>query len=215
MNYDAHNLPAKSETDHLMEAASADSGFEKLLKYKRPRYYCDGEEVKMGTQFVAHCVGWTKCWVKFRDGEMKERHLYRVSTNERVPAREELDDNVESEWEIGPQSGRPSDPWVYQYLLPLQNPESGEVVYFVTHSQGGKRAVADLVAEYGRRRNRTGQGNQPIIALDEGVLKSPRYGDVPRPYFRVIDWEAGAKEPIREINAGTIKKDDMDDDIPF
>lgn len=207
-----NTLPAKSEADNIAGAAMEDAGFEKLLKFKKGVYECDNATVPHGTQYTAHCVGWTKCWIKFIDQQVVDRKMYRVALGERSPDRDQLDDNDRSKWAPGP-NGQPSDPWVYQYLLPMED-EAGELVVFVTSSIGGKRAVADLCKSYSRRAQRTGTPAQPLIKLAGAVMPTRMFGDVPRPNFEIIGWDS-AKEGIREIKGADTLKDEMEDEIPF
>jgi hypothetical protein len=89
-------------------------------------------------------VGWIKCWIKFVDRKVADRKMYRVALGEKPPEREDLDDLDKDNWPEG-FDGEPADPWVYQYLLPLENIKN-EVIIFVTSSFGGKRAVAERAA---------------------------------------------------------------------
>jgi hypothetical protein len=209
----AHEALPANEAANIGNAANEDAGFEKLLKFKKGHYESDGEEVPLGTQFVAHCVGWTKCWIKFLDGNVADRKMYRVAEGHRPPEREELD----AKDMIGvkdPRSGLSLDPWVYQYLLPLEN-EAGDLVVFVTSSMGGKRAVADLCKSYSRRAQRTHTSEQPVIKLGSGIMPSKLFGDVPRPQFDVIGWDSSNKEGIREVRPPETLRQEMDDEIPF
>ena len=206
------SLPANLEADNIGRAAEEDAAFEKLLKFKKGTYSCDGEDVKIGTQYVAHCVGWTKCWIKFVDGQVADRRMYRVAEGKRPPDREELD----AKEMIGvkdPKSGLSMDPWVYQHLLPLEN-EGGDLVVFVTSSIGGKRAVADLCKSYSRRAQRSRVVAQPVIKLGVGIMPSKMFGDVPRPLFEIVGWDEH-KEGIRTVKGPDTLKDEMDDEIPF
>jgi hypothetical protein len=208
----AHAALPANEAANIGNAANEDAGFEKLLKFKKGHYESDGVEVPLGTQFVAHCVGWTKCWIKFLDGNVADRKMYRVADGHRPPEREELD----SHDMIGvkdPRSGLSMDPWVYQYLLPLEN-EAGDLVVFVTSSIGGKRAVADLCKSYSRRAQRTRTSDAPVIKLASGIMPSKLFGDVPRPLFEIVGWDSN-KEGIREVKAPETLRQEMDDEIPF
>jgi hypothetical protein len=151
-----------TELENIAMAAQQDAGFEKILKFKKGEYFVAEEEIPLGSEYLAHVVGWTKCWIKFVDGEVAERKIYPVAKGARPPEREDLDDLDESKWEEG-LDGKPADPWVYQYLLPLENRSNGELVIFVTSSFGGRRAVADLCQLYTRRMQKMGAG-QPIIS---------------------------------------------------
>jgi hypothetical protein len=139
-----------SQLANIEAAAQEDAGFEKILKFKKGEYFIGEDEIALGTEFLAHTVGWVKCWIKFLNGEVAERKLYRVALGERPPLREDLDCRDEDEWPAG-LDDEPADPWVFQYLLPLENLESGEVVIFVTSSFGGRRAIADLCDGYTKR----------------------------------------------------------------
>lgn len=205
-------LPAIQETSNIATAAAEDGGFEKLLKFKKGQYFCDGEEVPLGTQLTAHCIGWTKCWIKFKDGNVADRKMYRVAEGKRPPDREQLDE-PEMIGVKDPKSGLSNDPWVYQHLLPLEN-EAGDLVVFVTSSIGGKRAVADLCKSYSRRAQRTKTSAQPIIKLSKGIMPSKMFGDVPRPVFEIVGWDEN-REGIREVKAPDTLKQEMDDEIPF
>ena len=206
------NLPAKQEANAIGQAAQEDAGFEKLLKFKKGVYECDNAEVPLDSEYIAHCVGWTKCWIKFVDAKVVDRTMYRVADGRRAPDREELDDNDRNKWGNGP-NGQPSDPWVYQYLLPLENKE-GDLVVFVTSSIGGKRAVADLCKSYARRTDRTGVSEQPVIKLGKAVMPTRMYGDVPRPLFTIVGWD-GSSEGVREVKAPETLHQELNDEIPF
>lgn len=224
----AHAALPANEAANIGNAANEDAGFEKLLKFKKGHYESDGEEVPLGTQFVAHCVGWTKCWIKFLDGNVADRKMYRVAEGHRPPERGELD-SLDMIGVKDPKSGLSMDPWVYQYLLPLEN-EAGDLVVFVTSSMGGKRAVADLCKSYSRRAQRmgprwnvtedgvklaqSGVTEQPVIKLGSGIMPSRLFGDVPRPVFEIIGWDSN-KEGVREVKAPETLRQEMDDEIPF
>lgn len=207
------NLPARSEAEAIGNAASDDAGFEKLLKFKKGTYECDNEKVPHGTEFVAHCVGWTKSWIKFVGGQRVDQKLYRVAEGKRIPDREELDDLDPRMWGPGP-NGQPSDPWVFQFLLPLEN-KAGDLVLFVTSSIGGRRGVADLMKSYSRRVTRTGVSENPIIKLSQAMMPTKMFGDVPRPAFEIVGWDGGAREAVRNIIPPDTMQDEMNDTIPF
>jgi len=208
------NLPAVQEATAIGAAAQEDGGFETLLKFKKGVYFIQDEEVPMGTELIAHCIGWTRCWIKFEKQQVVDRKMYRVAEGRRAPDREELDSTDRSLWETGP-NGQPSDPWVYQYLLPMENMQNGDVYIFVTSSIGGKRAVADLCKSYSRRVARTGVSEQPIIKLSKAVMPTRMYGDVPRPQFDIVGWTGEAVEAIRDIKPPDTLGQEMNDEIPF
>jgi len=208
----SQELPAVTEAAAIANAANEDAGFEKLLKFKKGVYSSDATVIDWGTELVAHCVGWTKCWIKFIDQKVADRKMYRVAEGKRPPERDQLDDNDPKNWAKGP-NGLPSDPWVYQYLLPMED-KAGELLVFVTSSIGGKRAVADLCKSYSRRAQRTGHSEQPIIKLSGTVMPTKSFGDVPRPLFEIIGWDS-SREGVREVKAPDTLRQEMDDEIPF
>jgi hypothetical protein len=145
-----------------------------------------------------------------------ERHVYRIAKGERAPDREQWGHTDPANWPPG-LDGKPADPWVLQYLLPLEmvNSDSGEVRIFVGSSFGARRAVADLCQSYGRRAARVQNCGQPIIKLDKTLMPTKNFGDVPRPYFDIIGWDEPNREPVRQIADDKLKRGDFDDEIPF
>jgi hypothetical protein len=130
--------------NNIEEAAHDDAGFEAFLLFKKGEYFIDEEEIPLGTEYLAHPEAWVKVWRKFDGEQAVARHVYHVARREKPPEREDLDDWPENEnWPIG-EDGKPFDPWVLLYLVPFENPETGEVVIFSTRSVGGRRAVYDV-----------------------------------------------------------------------
>ena len=212
---DRSNLPAVSELDSMQIAADSESNMQTMLKFKRGRYYMGDEEVPIGTKFIAHPVGWTKCWIKFVYQQFVERRMYRVAEAARVPERDELGDNDSKLWGPG-MMGEHSDPWTLQYLLPLEDPDTGEVVVFVAGSVGGRRAVAGLCGTFARRRKRNPKSGSPVIALNAGEMPTARYGKVSCPILKLTGWtDVDGDAEIREVAAPTLKQDMDDDEIPF
>lgn len=207
------------EAENIAREAQTDAGFQKMLKFKKGDYVCDGEEVEIGTVYLAHCKAWTKTWVKFVDKKVTERKVYRISLGERAPERDQLPDNDPAAWSIGPDK-KPQDPWALQYLLPFENQETGDVQIFVAQSFGGRRAVADLCTAWAKRAGRHPHGGQPIIKLEVTTFPTKNWGDVKRPIFEVIGWDDRVGQPggtaeVKTVDVQKIKQDEMDDEIPF
>jgi hypothetical protein len=203
----------KTEAEIIYQAAQADAGFDKMLKFKKGIYECDGDEIGLGTQYIAHALGWTKVWVKFVDGTPTERRVYRVLKGEAAPERHDMPDTDDSKWEVDP-AGRKMDPWSYQYMLPMEKVgEEGQLVVFVTASFGGRRAVADLCTAWSRQTVRTPGCGMPIVSLNKTMMPSKKWGDVPRPYFEIVGWDGTARD-VREVRTENLKEE-MNDEIPF
>ena len=211
-------LPVIQEAQAIAKAAQENAGFEKMLKFKKGTYECDGQIVPLGTQYVAHCIGWTMTWIKFEDQKPVEgsRKRYRVGDGRRVPQRDELGDLDMSKWPPG-LSGPHSDPWSFQFELPMED-KNGDLVVFVTSSWGGKRAVSDLCKSYSQRVQRSGVSQQPVVKLAGTVFTSDRFGDVQRPLFEIIGWAGEEKEGVRDFkgpDAPMPVQEEMNDKIPF
>ena len=205
-------LPVSEEAQNIAREAGRETTFQAMIKFKKGDYWCDGDQIPLGTTMIAHAIGWTKVWIKFENRTVVDRRMYRVDRKEICPERSALPDQDASLWPNG-LDGRPADPWTLQYLLPLEDPETGEVRIFVGGSSGGRRAVAGLCTAYGRRVLK-GLDSQPIIELHSGTFPSPRYGDVICPVFKIVGWDDAATAQVR-VSEATVKRDEFQDEIPF
>ena len=204
-----------AEVANIETAAREEGGFEKILKFNKGDYLIGEEEVALGTEYIAHTRLWTKCWIKFVDGEVAQRKVYSVARGETPPERDELDDLDETNWSKG-LDDKPADPWVFQNLLPLENPSSGEVVIFVSPSVGGKIAVAELCKAYAMRAKRIENCGQPIIKLATITFPSKKFNTkVPRPLFEIIAWDEPSPDGDIEMVPPASSKAEPDDEIPF
>lgn len=218
------------EVQRIKRAAQEDAGFAKMLKFKKGRYFdSDGNEIPLGTEYVAQPRGWSKCWIKFRGGTVQERKLYRMSDTpvSEIPDRQDLDDNDPTTWEPG-LDGRPADPWVLQSILPLEDPKSGELILFVASSWGGTRAIGTLVNNWARRVATVDDG-VPIVSLDTSSFESKKFGEVQSPAFKVSGYGFASQpapartpiEPPRNVNSAIERAVEQnrtksfDDEIPF
>jgi hypothetical protein len=206
------SLPAATnkEADNIANAAGKES-FDTLLKFAKGKYFANETEVPLNTEFVAHALGWIKAWLKFGDGEVLERRIYRVGAGEEPPERFDLADLDKSKWPKGP-GGRPRDPWVLQSQVPFENPETGAVLIFTTSSVGGRQAVAELCGAYARRVKERSVCGQPIVSLSTTMMPTTLYGLVVRPHFKIERWDDGL--PGSDEPPGTLS-DALDDSIPF
>jgi hypothetical protein len=213
------DLTQHSEIENIQAAAKEDSGFEEFLTFKKGTYYIGDDEVPLGTKFIAYAKSWVKVWIKFVEGEPPQRKVYRVALGELPPEREELDDLDQSDWPPG-LDNKPADPWVFQFLLPLENVDSGEVLIFKTQSFGGRKAVAKLCETWAKRASRDNNCGSPIVELAPDTIPSKKWGNVPAPYFKILNFEGDqpAAEPDvlppnNPKNSGG--NEDFDDEIPF
>jgi hypothetical protein len=201
----------ETEADNILTASHEDCGFGKLAKFKKGQYFVNDDEIPLGTEFVAHANQWTYCWLNFMNGKVTDRRMSKVAEGIAPPRREDLGDNDPSKWETG-LDGKPKNPWSLQYLLPLENLENGEVLIFTTGSVGGKMGVAELCRTWARRAKK-GLRALPIVKLSAIDMPTKVFGPVPRPHFRIVNWDEAAASSIEVIpfNAAS----DLDDEIPF
>jgi hypothetical protein len=185
----------KTASELLAQAAEELSGdnIGRILKFAKGKYYLGDDEVAINSEMVAHIEQLARGWVKFKDGELVDRRIGKVIDGFSPPPREELDDTDSSKWEKNDR-GEPKDPWVAQSYLPLETPETGEVVVFVTGSAGGMGAIGALV----RTASRHLQKGPPLIQLGVRSYKHKQYGRIENPDFQIIGWSdmpAAAKNP--------------------
>jgi len=197
-------IPAiyNTETRALMKAAQEErSDIGKLLKFIKGHYGVGDDEVPLGYEYSAHIDQWMRGWVKFEDNTVTEKRIGRAADDFKVPEREELGDLDEAKWEMDA-TGKPRDPWTLQSYLPFEDLENGEIVIFVSGSQGGRSAIANLVKVAARYRQR----GQPIIKLAVRSYKHKQFGRIETPDFPIIGW-TGAANPSNQ--------DEMNDRVPY
>jgi hypothetical protein len=189
-----------------------------LLKFADWRWTAgkEGTPVGDGTKLVA--LATAAMWVRWEDGQPAE---YRVrESGRRLPDREELGYDDESQWEAGP-NGEPQDPWRNTRLVYLVNPHTAEAFTFSTSSWGGRGAVTDLGDQIARMRT-VHQDAVPIIELRAAEMPT-RYGRKSKPVFKIVAWKAAdtgdavlAEKQITVQKAEEeVRRREMDDEIPF
>src|SRR5262249_27430386 len=85
------NLPADlaDEADALLASTQT---HEKLLKFRKGKYFVMDDEVRAGTEFIAHASQLTLGWVKFVGNKVVERKMGRAADRFAPPERNELGD---------------------------------------------------------------------------------------------------------------------------
>jgi hypothetical protein len=199
------NLPVANKTNPWLEAASeAGNDFGRLLKFVKGRYESDGNEVPLGSEFVAYIDQVARAWVRFEDGKLVAQHISKIASGDKLPPREKLGHLDPEKWEKDP-SGQPKDPWAEQWYLAVVGLENGEVLTFVTGSKGGIGAIARLCNVYGRR---YGDGTLPIVALKVRSYKHKLFGRVETPDLEVVGWDG---TPLIKRSAS----EELDDELPY
>jgi len=190
-----NSLPANIEDEADALLASTQT-HEKLLKFRKGKYFVMDDEVRAGTEFIAHASQLTLGWVKFVGNKVVERKMGRAADRFAPPERNELGDMDKSEWEY--RDGEAQDPWSFQHLLPLENPETGEVYIFTTSSIGGRIAAEQVVQAYAKRLKHTGSRSLPIVQITVSQMSTK---NVARPHFEIVGWEdAPAVSAMRTVS---------------
>src|SRR5262249_38943360 len=140
------NVPANLETEAANLLATTKS-HEKLLKFKKSKFYVMDDEVAIGREFIAHANQLTTGWIKFQGNAVVERKMGRAADGFVPPERNELGDTDQTQWE--PRDGELKDPWTFQHLMPFEDPETGEVLIFTTSSIGGGKFTGGLPPRLG------------------------------------------------------------------
>ena len=156
-----------------------------LLKFKKDEHFVLGaDKVPEGTEYIAYAQEVREGWSKFKDKKLVDEKSGKPVLGFVLPERDELGDLDKKQWPKN-DNGQPADPWVKQSFLPLENVATGQLVIFVSSSQGGMSAIATLCGSAARNIRR---GN-PRIRLRVGSYKHPKFGRVQVPEFTVVGWE--------------------------
>jgi hypothetical protein len=183
----SNDLAVKRENDlelvdtMLEETASATP----RLLCKKGVWSLLGEEVPAGREFIAYPQDAMRGFCKWEEDKVVEQRIGRIA-DRFVLKREDLPE---------------AEDWKPQVALPLEDPESGEVVLFVSCSVGGKIAVEKLIQATARAVKK-GKGDlTPLVRLSTSTFPSPDFGTIIRPEFEIVPRES--------------LKEEMSDAIPF
>jgi hypothetical protein len=194
-----------------------------MIKYDDHVYTLNKTEpVPLGTLVALNIV---TAWVEWRD-HRPVRHLV-TQLGQHHPAREEFGDLDSTKWPPGV-DGRPADPFKDSRYLHLIDPQTGQDFTFVTDTNGGRIAVGELKSAICNVRM-VRPGAVAVVKLATGTFKSKKFGLVPRPVFKVVEYRGGLKEepaqiadqskpeqvwpPDGEVKASSLAQD-LNDDLP-
>ena len=192
------SVPATQYDNPWLEAADeAGGGFGKLLKFNKGEWEISEDKVSEGREYIAYIDEVARGWVKFEDGTVTDRQIIKVRDG-KPPPRETLGDNDPSQWEVG-DDGKPRDPYVFQWLLPMSPVEAeGDLTVYATASKGGIGAIGLLCKVYGRSQR---NGLLPIVALKTASYKHPVYGKVLKPDLPIVGWHGTPSAPQAPSNS--------------
>lgn len=187
-----------------------------LIKFSKEGAFVttsDGEEVDIERDFVALCDETLIGWIKFsgEDGVPPERVQGLLYDGFILPGRSTLGDDDPNAWPIGI-SGTPTDPWLHQIALVLEDRTTHDLFTFATTSATGRRACGNLLRSYDRLR-RSHPDCYPVVKLKSGGFhhKDSRVGFVHTPVFAVVGCAPKASAAIPDASVAA----DMNDQIPF
>jgi hypothetical protein len=184
---------------HDEVAELAGNGFGALLKFdwETKKYKVGDTEVPLARELIAHCDQYARGWVKFVDKVLADVKVKKVSEG-KPPERHELDESELADTE--------DDPWVFQRYLPLEDPETGEVLVFVTKSTGGKIALGDLLRIFENNWDR----GLPVVRTAIGSFKTREYGVKPRPSFPIVRWTGDGQKVVANKEPGPPDREPSD-----
>jgi hypothetical protein len=158
-----------------------------MIKYHIHAYTLNKTEpLSLGT--ILAVIRIVTCWVKWWDQQPVE---HRVTKSGQVhPQPDDMPDRDSKFWQLGLDSGKPTDPWKDTRYVYLIDPQTGRDFTFVTDSYGGRMAVGELKSAI-RNVHIVRPGALAVIKLGTGTFKSRKFGLVPRPVFEIVEYRGG------------------------
>jgi hypothetical protein len=171
-----------------------------------------GDALDPMKRYIARLPDMWVGWIKFNgEGEPPSRVGGLLYDGYVMPPREALADTDESEWPLG-LDDQPTDPWLHQQLIPIQDAGTWEILCFGTTSPTGRTAVGALLRAYNRSR-RANPNEVPIIQLVPSSYQHRTFGKVNIPRFVICGktkYDA-ITEPEPELPLG----DELNDKVGF
>lgn len=169
----------------------------------------DGEPLNDAAVYIA-LVDQTRIgWIKFNgEGQTPTTEMGLLYDGFVMRPRDSLGDTDPSRWEIG-LDGQPSDPWIHEIDLVLQDADSAALYNFAARNKTNRRAIGVLLRHYDRMA-KSHPGYLPLVQLKVGGYQhsDKRVGWVNTPTFAVtgrIPSDSAVQPPAAP----------MDDEIPF
>jgi hypothetical protein len=191
------------------------------LKFSKGRWFAGygadekpADGITLVTDVHGLMVGWRK-WQRVGTAmRVVDSALGHVADNFKAPSRNELGDLDESAWERG-LDGSPKDPWSFGFFLTLVDPKDDEVYVYAAISNGGRRAVADLVKAFTKQRKQDPAHCVPVVRLMADAYKHRDYGRIDIPKLEVVSWRSSDTTVAALPDPDGSDDADMGDTIPF
>jgi hypothetical protein len=184
------NLPARPEdvADVMLSETASSTP---LLRFVKGEYFAGDGLIEPGHEYIAYPFDAMRGFARWEDNAVKEQRLGRIADRFNLE-REDLP--AEQDWKP-------------QYVLPLEDVDTGEFFAFVSGSWGGKKAINTLI-NHTARAVKAGTGEAtPTIRLMVGSFTSKEYGRIACPEFELV--KPLAAEPGKAIEV------EMSDEVPF
>jgi hypothetical protein len=140
------NLPAEAREKYMRFRQDVDAlpANAVVLKYDGQKniWHCKGSSMDLTGTLMA-CLGHKMAhgWVKFVNKEATDRKISWIYDD--LPLREELGDMDQSKWLPG-LDGKPQNPWLLSYYVPLYDLETKTQFVWITNNKGGKAEVKNI-----------------------------------------------------------------------
>jgi hypothetical protein len=183
-NHEEETMAKELEKQYIdpFEKVAQDEGAGEPLKFNKGEWL-SGESTLDGAKMTAEMPGLVVGSRKWVDSKIVAVDVGLVASGFVPKPRDQLGDTNENMWPIG-SDGKPSDPWQDGYFLRLTDEADKSYVWAAT-SHGAKKAVAVLCRAYARKR---ALGVIPIVQLEAGFYRHPKYGKVDIPVLKIVDW---------------------------
>jgi hypothetical protein len=162
--------------DAMLEETSA--SVPKLL-CKKGVWSMSGEEVPAGKEFIAYPMDAMRGASRWEDDRVVEQRVGRIADKFPAFKKEDFPDGED---------------WKPQVAMALEDPESGEIVMFVSCSTGGKIAVDKLIHSTATAVKKGNGDLTPLVRLAASSFTSSEFGNVIRPAFEIVPRETLATE---------------------
>jgi hypothetical protein len=215
------NLPIKPKTAaERLDALARSASNVTLLKYNSGNWTMSDLPVPPDTEFVLYPDQVSHSYTHFADSKVVTEISAIVAEDGegdvemrvvKGKGREDLGYHDQTQWTLD-SAGKPKDPWVYGFALPMMNVKTGAVVVFKIASVGGMGAIAGQVASYARNKHL----GYPIVKLSTGSYKNKKHGGYTSfPVFISVGYDAPPAPSIAGggANARVIGSRKVDDDI--
>ena len=146
-----------------------------------------------------------------KDGSPPKLFMVGIAEETKFHTRESLGDNDPENWEFSEFTGQRRDPYQEQIVFPIiRTDSSGEIFTYVARGAVALRAVRDLLGRW-RWHPKRQLGLTPVVEIGNGTYKHAKFGDRPKPTFKIVDWV----RPNGSQPAPQTSEEVLNDTLPF